>query len=232
MPLRTTEALLLRSVPYGESDLIVTLLTAEEGRVSAIVRAGRKGAKRLGGALEPFHTMEAMLEERGRELHTFREARIVRLRLGIEKELGAIDAAGTALRWVRHFCPPRVPEPQAWHTLSTLLDDLDTQTNSPRAVLASAGIHLLKDVGWAIELERCVRCARICPLEKNALFDAGAGGIVCRGCGGGRFFLAAAARRAALDVMSGEVSLVDEPSATTLLLLVDATLAAHTDFER
>ncbi len=53
MTIFDADALLVRSVPYGESDLIATFVTAEEGKVAAIVRGGRKSTKRFGGALEP-----------------------------------------------------------------------------------------------------------------------------------------------------------------------------------
>ena len=227
-----TEALLLRSVPYGESDLVVTLFTQAVGRVSAVVHGGRKGTKRLGGALEPLHTMVAALEERsGRELLLFKEGALGKLRLGIERSLDALDAAGVALRWLRHLCPPRVPEPEAWETITNLLDALDAG-NPPRPALALAGIHLLADVGWAIELEKCVRCGKTCPDDRPAMFDPGAGGIMCRECGGGRLILSASARTRALLVLGGdEIVLLSEAEVTALLGLVDAALSAHAEFE-
>ncbi|RYE92506.1 MAG: hypothetical protein EOO75_06535, partial [Myxococcales bacterium] len=39
----TTEGLLLRLVPYGESDAVVTLLTHDLGKVSAMARGLRRG---------------------------------------------------------------------------------------------------------------------------------------------------------------------------------------------
>ncbi len=47
-----TEALLLRRVEYGESDLVLTLLTQKVGKVSALARGARKSSKRFGSALE------------------------------------------------------------------------------------------------------------------------------------------------------------------------------------
>ena len=120
-----TNALLVRQVAYGESDVIATLFTETEGKLGVMVRGGRKSSKRVGGALEPVHSIEARIEDRGGELGTLREARIVRVRAGIASSLAAIDAAGMALRWVRHACPPRTREPEAWATLNELLDALD-----------------------------------------------------------------------------------------------------------
>ena len=54
-----TEAFLLRATPYGESDLVVALLTARWGRVAALARGARRSRRRFGGALDYFHLVEA-----------------------------------------------------------------------------------------------------------------------------------------------------------------------------
>ena len=120
-----TSALLVRQVAYGESDVIATLFTEAEGKLGALIRGGRKSSKRVGGAIEPFHTMEARLDDRGGDLATLREARILRMRTGITANLDSTLAAGMALRWVRHSCPPKTREPEAWATLNDLLDAID-----------------------------------------------------------------------------------------------------------
>ncbi|MGH7294638.1 MAG: DNA repair protein RecO, partial [Polyangiaceae bacterium] len=106
------EALVVRTVEVGEADVIATLVTEQVGKVSAIVRGARKGSRRVGGALEPVHTIAVLLEDRGAELTTLKESRIVRTRVGLVSRLEALEAAGVALRWVRHLFPPRTPEPE------------------------------------------------------------------------------------------------------------------------
>ncbi len=54
----------------GETDLIVTLLTARTGTVRGVARAARRSRKRFGGALEPMTRVAAEWSERsGRDLH-------------------------------------------------------------------------------------------------------------------------------------------------------------------
>ena len=97
---------MVRSVPYRESDSIVTLLTEKVGKLGALVRGARKSTRRVVGALEPFHTIDAMIDDKGGEaLAVVREARVVRMRTGVVSSLEALDAAGTALRWARHLLP-------------------------------------------------------------------------------------------------------------------------------
>jgi DNA repair protein RecO (recombination protein O) len=238
-----TPALLLRAVAYGESDVIATLFSEAEGKLGVIVRGGRKSTKRVGGALEPFNTIEARIDDRGGELATLKEARIVKIRGGILTNLEAIDAAGTALRWVRHVCPARTREPEAWATLTDLLDALDglgggengkNEEGGPRIALARAGLQLLADVGYGLDLERCIQCGRECPPARAARVDPARGGLVCSTCGGGHVVLSAELRAKAIAAANRleEGPAMTGADAADILALVDAAMAAHAGFDR
>ena len=117
-----SHALLLRSVVIGESDLVVTLLTEREGKVGASFRYGRKSTRRAAGGVEPFHTLDVLLEDRGRDLLTLKESRLATVRAGVVRSLEAMDAAGAVLRWARHLLPSGTPIPprgRRWSGCST-----------------------------------------------------------------------------------------------------------------
>ena len=240
------DALLVRSVPYGESDLVATFVTAEEGKVAAIVRGGRRSSKRFGGALEPLHTVRVRIDDKrggGGELGVLREAQLVKVRGRVATDLEALESAGIALRWARALVPARTSEPLAWATLTGFLDALDDSVGSParvsaRMLLAVTAVRLLGDVGYGLELTRCVGCQKACPDARPAYLDVRRGGIVCTACGGSRRRIDAEARRAALlaqrasDMPAAFLALeISERSAKFLLELVHETLAAHVDLE-
>ncbi|HEY8670665.1 MAG TPA: DNA repair protein RecO, partial [Terriglobales bacterium] len=54
MPLKESEAIVLRTYPFREADLLVTLFTRLEGKVRGVARAAKKSRKRFGGSLEPL----------------------------------------------------------------------------------------------------------------------------------------------------------------------------------
>jgi DNA repair protein RecO (recombination protein O) len=226
-----TEALVVKTVEVGESDVVATLVTEQVGKVSAIVRGARKGSRRVGGALEPVHTIAVVLEDRGKELATLKESHIVRLRQRVVVSLDALDAAGVALRWARHLFPPRTAEPEGWKVLLALLDALEEGHAPPRAELARAGLLMLAAVGYALDLERCVACGRPCPAEKVACIDPARGGLVCRACGGARSVVLPGVRRAARALVEGQVAGVPAAETSAVLELVDGALATHAGFE-
>lgn len=224
-------ALLVRGVPVGESDLVATFFTETDGKIGAIVRGARRSTKRFGGALEPMHELFVMLEDRGRELAVLKEARVARARVGLTTDLDSMDAAGRALRWVRHLCPVRTAEPAAWARLRELLDGLDRGDGIVLQHLAAFGLLLLADVGYALEWERCVRCGRPCPAGRAAMIDAAGGGLVCTSCGGARRTVAGEVRDFAVRAQRGEDVRVTRGQATEVLAVVEDALAAHADFD-
>ncbi|MCA9598955.1 MAG: DNA repair protein RecO [Myxococcales bacterium] len=234
MGVTTTRALVLKRVAYGESDLVVTLLTEELGRVSALARGARASQKRFGGSLEPMHTLRVRLDDRPRaELSVLRESSIDVPRTRLAIDLDKMQAAGRALGWVRRAAPPRTPEPEAWEVLSEFLDRLDdaNDTRSAGVHLTELGLRLLSAVGWGLDLERCVSCGKPCMEGKAAMVDEGRGGLVCRACGGARRRLPGAVRTRLLAATRGEAGAVTEADVPIALDLVERALKTHMGFE-
>ena len=227
-----SEALVVRTVELGEADIVATLVTEQVGKVSAVVRGARRGSRRVGGALEPIHTIAVSLEDKGGELATLKEARVVKARLRVVGCLEALDAAGSVLRWARHLFPPRTPEPEGWRVVIELLDVLEVGDRAPKKELARAGLALLAAVGYGMELGVCVSCGRPCPAESSACIDPARGGLVCRACGGATVVLTPAERRGAVALAGGQSEEVSDGQADVVLRLVDRALAAHAGLER
>ena len=61
------EALVLRSWPFQEADLLVSLFTREGGRIKGVARHAMRSRRRFGGALEPMTHVRAHWAERPKE---------------------------------------------------------------------------------------------------------------------------------------------------------------------
>jgi DNA repair protein RecO (recombination protein O) len=224
----STDALLLRRVEYRDADLVLTFLSAEHGKLSALARGARKSSRRFGGALEPMHTLSLELSERpGAELLVLHEAKLKTPRPAILEDLASLEAAGKALSWARRAVPFRTPETMPYAVIEALLDRLAARAGAPRAALAEAGLALLPALGWGIDFERCVRCGRAAAPEQAASVDPGRGGLVCRACGGAPLRLGAAARQRMARAAAGETGLLDDAESALALELVERALGAH-----
>lgn len=226
-----TEALLVRKVPFGDADVMVTFFTEARGVLSAVARSALRSSRRF-PSLEPMHLLRVVVDERpGDEVGLLSEASLLRPRLGLASDLAKLEAAGQALRWVRGAAPPHTPEPALWEEINGLLDALDAPSFSgdpaPRARVAAMGLRLLSAIGWGLDLERCVRCGRPCDAGASAYVDAALGGLVCRACGGSRSLLTASRRVHLIEAHQGNDAALEPGDVDAALALIDATLAAH-----
>ena len=64
---RTGEAIVLRSWPFHEADLLVSLFTREHGRLKGVARHAMRSRRRFGGALEPMTHVRASWAERPKQ---------------------------------------------------------------------------------------------------------------------------------------------------------------------
>ena len=61
------EALVLRTWPFHEADLLVSLFTRQQGKVKGVARHAMKSRRRFGGALEPTTYVRAHYTERPKQ---------------------------------------------------------------------------------------------------------------------------------------------------------------------
>jgi len=206
------EALVLRSIAYGESDAVVHLLVRGRGRVSAFARAARSSRKRFGGALEPFQRVEALLSEReGQELWSLREARVLEAHARLRDDLHRIAHAGCAVELIHDLT--RAGEPA--DALFSVLDEFLTRLEAGAATsarLRALELLALEAAGLAPELRACARCGSEVPAGRAA-FDPDAGGLVCTRCTPGTHGLALshAARAALTQLQRGGLAGADAP---------------------
>ncbi len=228
MPSRTLQsrALLLRSIDYRDSDRIVTLLTEDFGKVSAIARGARKSQRRFGGALQPYVVMRAEYRLGRGDLAHLERVSVDRSFLNLLRNLEGIGAAGAALAVVRERLPEHEPEPAVFAMTTRCLEALDAGAPTQEAAM-TLHLQVLAELGFAPTLDRCVHCGKVPAPGRSASFDAGRGGIVCRACGGGRLVLSSGALRRWVAAQSNE-GLATEPWPEAELMQIREALA-HLD---
>jgi DNA repair protein RecO (recombination protein O) len=127
MSVLTSEAVVLRTWPVHESDLLVSFFTRDYGRLKGMAKAALKSRKRFGGALEPMTLARAWFAERPRqELVRLDQLEILRSPLS-----GPVDQARMAVlsfyaELVDEALPERDPQDAVFRLLASVLE----QTNA------------------------------------------------------------------------------------------------------
>ncbi len=205
----TCRALLLRSVDYGESDRIVTLLTSNKGKISALARGARKSWRRFGGALELFSIFEVTLASpRGRgRLWRLEEAHLEDAYSGLATDLMRIGAASFIIEIVREAVPELEPQPEVFALVEKALPLIAENTGAALAALTVATqLRVLALAGMGVSVDHCNACGRQVPRGKPVKFHPARGGVVCTPCGGGPILLSASTAEILIDLCRSDLS--------------------------
>jgi DNA repair protein RecO (recombination protein O) len=175
-----TEAVVLRSMRYGEADRILHIYTPHRGRVSAIAKGVRRVRSRFGGRLEPFFRLRIELHEGRGELLTVTGAQTVNGHASLRDDAHALDAAARACDAVGRLFETSEPHPGVFNLLCHELSLLDANpADATRASALAFRLKLLVAAGLAPQLGACACCGGH---ERLVGFSGAAGGVVCSLC--------------------------------------------------
>ncbi len=214
-----SEAIVLRTLRYGEADRILHLYTPHRGRIGAIAKGVRRARSRFGGRLEPFFRVDLVLHEGRSDLLTVTAAETRDGHARLRTHAGALDGAARACDAVARLFDTDEPHPGVFHLLANELALLDADPErATRANQLAFRLKLLLAAGLAPHLAGCAVCGE---REHLAGFSGAAGGVVCAACEASAFPLDEAAH--AFMVQALGRPLADAP---------DAPLAALRQAER
>jgi DNA repair protein RecO (recombination protein O) len=176
-----TEAIVLRSLRYGEADRILHVYTPQRGHVGAIAKGVRRARSRFGGRLEPFFRLQLDLHEGRGELLTVTGAQTVEAYPRLRCDARALDAAARACDAVGRLFETGEPHPNVFNLLCRRLSLLDAGSGSAsgRADALAFRLKLMLAAGLAPQLGACAGCGE---REHLVGFSGAAGGVVCGAC--------------------------------------------------
>lgn len=153
-------ALVLRLYDSGESDRIATLLTRENGKLTAMAKSARASRERFGVALDLYREVHAAWRP-GRSDRTL----LLRVEASSRTPAGFPDfeRLATAALWadfVDRFAPAGEPLPGLYDLLVQGLDLLRDPAMNVAAVRVAVSFELLAREGLAPSFGRCVECGR------------------------------------------------------------------------
>lgn len=185
----SVEAFVLRMRPLGEADRILTLFSRERGKLTAVAKGVRKTQSKFGARLDFFSRSQLTLHA-GRSLDVVTGARLVSGAWTQLVEPDMYSLASYVAEAVDGLCEPEMPVPELFELLCEFADVIARRVKGLVAPLVGLrmviDMRLLAALGFAPELDACVRCGT--PLGRRpfvggrAALSPEAGGLVCRRC--------------------------------------------------
>ena len=177
MALKESEAIVLRTYPLRESDLLVTLFTRLEGKVKGVARAAKKSKRRFGGALEPMTYVRAVYDDRERqELVRLDSCEVIESPMTGE----VTYARATALAHVAELLDQLMPDREASDAVFRLTLAVLAQLRGPALWMPVTYFELwmTRLMGFLPEFAECAVCGRALN-GARAYWHALADGLVC-----------------------------------------------------
>ncbi len=177
MALKESEAIVLRTYPLRESDLLVTLFTRAEGKVKGVARAAKKSKRRFGGALEPLTYVRIFYEDRERqELARLDSCEVIESPMA--REVGYPRVV--ALEHVAEVLDELLPDREANDTVFRLAISAINNLRGSEIWMAITyfDVWMTRLMGYLPELSECIDCGESLN-GSRAFFHALADGLMC-----------------------------------------------------
>jgi DNA repair protein RecO (recombination protein O) len=186
MALTESEAIVLRTYPLREADLLVTLFTRAEGKVRGVARSAKKSKRRFGGALEPLTHVRAFYDVRERqELARLDACEVLESPLATEVSYARAVALAHVAELLDELLPDREANDAIFRLALSVLHALqhagEDQTKTGSNVwmpITYFELWLTRLVGFLPELTECIVCGRSLK-GSRAFFHALADGLMC-----------------------------------------------------
>lgn len=172
--------IVLRRTDTGETDKILTVLTAEGGKLRVIARGARRKNSRVAAVSQLLAYSELTLYRR-REWYLLDEGSSIELFAGLQKDLERLSLGMYFAELTDALTQEDVPAGDALSLLLNALYALDKLQKPPALVKAVFELRALSLGGYEPLVNGCAICGRAQPIEP--VFDAAEGILRCRSCG-------------------------------------------------
>ncbi|MFH0912453.1 MAG: DNA repair protein RecO [Patescibacteria group bacterium] len=172
-----TKGIIIKRINLGEADKILTILTADRGKIRVMAKGMRRSNAKLGGFLELFRYNDYLLAE-GRNLDIVTGATTIESFRQIGLNLRKV---GTAY-YVAEIVDKLIEETQEADGVFELVYAVFKEINSACLPLdfikGFFELNILASLGFKPELDKCIVCEKLIDPRQKFGFSISLGGLV------------------------------------------------------
>lgn len=180
MPLKQSEAFILRTFPVGEQDKIVIFFTKERGIIKGIAKGARKFGNRFGSTLEPMSYVKIFYYEKERkDLVVVNKCDLLESFFELHKDLKTAFTLSYFSEILEGFFPSRSKEDILFRLLRSLLTAFK-QGGNVEILGAYFEAWVIKISGILPSFKSCKKCQK--EIDSFGWLSTKKDGIYCNGC--------------------------------------------------
>jgi DNA repair protein RecO (recombination protein O) len=155
------EGIVLRTWPFHEADLLISLFTRDQGKVKGVARHAMRSRRRFGGALEPATQVRAHYTERPRQdLVRLDSFEILWSPLTASVDWLRMAGLQLVVEVLEEAMPEGAPEDNVYRLAVTCLTAMEASGDRATVWLAVTYfcLWMCRLMGWMPELGHCAVC--------------------------------------------------------------------------
>jgi len=182
MPVLTSDAVVLRTWPVHEADLIVSLFTRDYGKLRGVAKSALKSRRRFGGALEPMTLARAWFVERPRqELARLDQLEIARSPLSAPVDQARLAVLSFFAEVLEESLPEHDPQETVFRLVASVLEHtaaVRSETEQPWMPLTYFALWMTRLMGLLPDIAHCTVCGEALQ-PGEVFFNNHADGLFC-----------------------------------------------------
>jgi DNA repair protein RecO (recombination protein O) len=217
VPARVSEALVLRTYPLKEADLVVSFFTRDQGKLRGVAKRARRPKSAFGAGLERLsHVRMAYFQRENRELVNLDSCELIHSQFGLVSDYWSSVALDYFAEVAEQMLPLAEPSERFFRLLLAVLEYLPAvggDTGRPWRAVTYFSLWAVRLSGWLPELNVCLGCGALLDdpdHPERAFFNRSRAGLMCGHCrdtaGGGNRELSAESRWIAAEMLRSPVA--------------------------
>lgn len=175
-------SIIMRVTDFGESDLLITFFTPDEGKIKGIAKGARRSRARFVNCLDIFSLVNLEYSQKKKDgLYFIHSGKLLNAFPGLRKNYGTLIKASYMIELTEILFPWQLPDRGMFDVLKHSFETLDQGCNIDI-------IHVFFELaamalgGYSIKIDKCCICGREYKGNGTAVFRPDTGGIACMKC--------------------------------------------------
>ncbi len=182
MDFHISRAVIMRVKDFGESDLLVTFLTPDGGRLKGVAKGARRSRIRFPNCLDIFSLVKMEYQIRSnRDIHFLNSCRLINAFPHLRSSYQSLALASYIIELAEILFPQNVPDGRMFELIEELFLNMNEFGPADRIRVIFEGRAMALG-GYEIDLDKCCLCGRPYTGRGMAVFQREKGGIACLGC--------------------------------------------------
>ena len=182
MPVRETEAIILRSYPLKEADKIVSFFSRAGGRKRGVAPNARRSVKRFGAGLELLSHVRLRYSEReARDLVRLESCELLESFFDVQGDYDATVAFCHVAEVTEQLLPEREANDPFFRLILLVIEEI-RRTGEIWRPLTYFDLWAVNFAGLLPPLDACLRCGEVLEPNEPAWFRTSSEGLWCGVC--------------------------------------------------